>query len=56
MVAGAAAAHAAGDEGAAADLLDRAAAADRRSPGYYGAALVALGHLLLETDSLDHGC
>jgi endo-1,4-beta-D-glucanase Y len=55
-VAGAAAAHAAGEEGAARSLLDRAAAEDRRSPSYYGAALVALGHLLLETDSLDRGC
>ena len=55
-VAGAAAAHAAGEVGAARSLLDRAAADDRRSPSYYGAALVALGHLLLETDSLDRGC
>lgn len=55
-VAGAAAAHAAGEARAAARLLDRAAADDRRWPSYYGSALVALGHLLLETDSLDRGC
>jgi endo-1,4-beta-D-glucanase Y len=55
-VAGAAAAHAAGEAGAAGRLLARAAAEDRRSPSYYGAALVALGHLLLETDSLNDGC
>jgi endo-1,4-beta-D-glucanase Y len=55
-VAGAAAAHAAGEGAPAERLLDRAAAEDRRSPSYYGAALVALGHLLLETDSLHDGC
>jgi endo-1,4-beta-D-glucanase Y len=55
-VAGAAAAHAAREAGVAERLLDRAAADDRHSPSYYGAALVALGHLLLETDSLDRGC
>jgi endoglucanase len=55
-VAAAAAAHAAGEGGAAGSLLDRAAAEDRRAPSYYGAALVALGHLLLETHSLDDGC
>jgi len=56
MVAGAAAARAAGERGAAGRLLDRAADEEYRSSTYYGAALVALGRLMLETRSLNAGC
>lgn len=52
LVAAAAAEHAAGDERAAEDLLDRAQELDERHPTYYGAAWVALGRLLLTTDAL----
>jgi endoglucanase len=46
------AAHAAGDEDAAHELLDSASALERREPSYYGAAWVALGRVLLGTDWL----
>jgi endo-1,4-beta-D-glucanase Y len=52
IVAAAAAAEAAGDGRAAGELLGRAAAAERESPSYYGAAWVALGHVMLETEWL----
>jgi endoglucanase len=48
----AAAAHAAGDERAAAELLDRAAALDEDRPSYYGSAVVELTRTMLETDAL----
>ena len=53
LVAAAAAADADGDDAARDDLLDRAAAQDQRSPGYYGSAWVALGRALLQGDVLD---
>jgi len=46
------AAAAAGDTDAAGDLLDRAGALDERSPSYYGAAWVALGRVMLDSDLL----
>jgi len=46
------AAQAAGDRAAAARLLGRAAQVDGRTPGYYGAAWVALGRVMLTTDLL----
>ncbi len=55
LVAAAAAAHAAGAPQDRDRLLDRAAAQDRRVPTYYGAAWVALGRALLQTDLL-HRC
>jgi endoglucanase len=51
-VARAAQAHAAGDGAGAEALLDEAAAGDAAAPSYYGAAWVALGRLLLDTDLL----
>ena len=51
----AAAAHAAGDERAAAELLDRAAALDAEQPSYYGSAVVELTRTMLESDALG-GC
>jgi endo-1,4-beta-D-glucanase Y len=48
----AAAAHAAGDERASRELLDRAAALDEEHPSYYGAAVVALTRTMLETGAL----
>lgn len=54
LVAAAAAEHAAGDEAATEDLLDRAQELDEQHPSYYGAAWVALGRLLLSTDALQH--
>ena len=48
LLAGAAAATAAGDDGAAGDLRTRAAALATRSPTYYGDAWAALGPALLE--------
>lgn len=48
----AAAAHAAGDEGAAAARLDEARALEDEHPSYYGAAVTALAGLLLDTDSI----
>ena len=51
-VARAAQAAAAGDRGAADALLDDAAAQDAQHPSYYGAAWVALGRALLQTDLL----
>jgi len=56
MVAGAAAALAAGERGAGGRLLDRAAAQERQSPTYYGSALVALGRVVLETRALGPRC
>ena len=53
LVAAAAAADADADDTASDDLLDRAAAQDAQSPTYYGAAWVALGRALLQTDELD---
>jgi endoglucanase len=54
-VSAAAAASAAGDHAARDALLDRAQAAQRRSPSYYGEAWVALGRLMLQTNRLA-GC
>jgi endoglucanase len=51
-VARAAQAWAAGDRGAAGTLLDDATVQDQGAPSYYGAAWVALGRLLLDTDLL----
>jgi endo-1,4-beta-D-glucanase Y len=56
LVAGAAAAFSAGDRGAGGRLLDRAAAEERRVSTYYGAALVALGRVLLQSSRLEGGC
>lgn len=53
LVAAAAAAEADGDDAASDLLLDRAAAQDGQGPTYYGAAWVALGRALLQTDELD---
>ena len=53
LVAAAAAADADADDAASDDLLDRAAALDAQSPTYYGAAWVALGRALLQTNELD---
>ena len=53
LVAAAAAADADADDTASDDLLDRAAAQDAQRPTYYGAAWVALGRALLQTDELD---
>lgn len=55
LVAAASAAGAAGDRDAAAGLLDAASEHDRSYPTYYGAALVALGRLWMQTD-LAGGC
>jgi hypothetical protein len=55
FVAAAGAAQAAGDGGATANLLDRAAAADATHPTYYGAAWVALGRVMLTSSALG-GC
>jgi endoglucanase len=52
LVAAAAAADAAGETGAKAQLLDAAEALDRRRPTYYGSAWVALGRVMLDTDTL----
>jgi len=54
-VAAAASAAAAGDRDRVGPLLDAATALDRRTPSYYGAAWVALGRVLLETELLG-GC
>ena len=53
LVAAAASADAAGDPDARDELLDRAAALDRREPTYYGSAWVALGRALLQSERLD---
>lgn len=53
LVAAAAAADAAGQAGAKRRLLKAAEALDRRAPTYYGAAWVALGRIMLDTDALD---
>lgn len=52
LVAAAGAADAAGDASGRDLMLDAAEDLDRRSPTYYGAALVALGRLFLTTDAL----
>lgn len=52
LVAAAAAAGAAGDLGERAELLERAAAADREQPSHDGAAWVALGRTLLSGAAL----
>lgn len=52
VVAAAGAAHGAGDERSAADLLEAAETLEGRRPSYYGAAWVALGRVMLETDRL----
>jgi endoglucanase len=46
------AAHAAGDRGAADELLDRAGQLDDDHPSYYGAAWTALARVMLDTDWL----
>jgi endo-1,4-beta-D-glucanase Y len=48
LAAAAAAAHAAGDERAASDLLDRAARLDEERPSYYGSAWVALTRAMVD--------
>ena len=53
LVAAAAAAEAAGQDGAKRRLLNAAEALDRRTPTYYGAAWVALGRVMLDTTALD---
>jgi endo-1,4-beta-D-glucanase Y len=50
LVAAAAAAHAAGARRRRNELLDAAERRERAEPGYYGAAWVALGRVLLTTD------
>jgi endoglucanase len=52
LVAGAAAAAAAGDRARALDMLDQAEALDGRQPTYYGSAWVALGRVMLSTRML----
>jgi endoglucanase len=51
LIGAAGAAQAAGDSGAARELLDRAADLDRDHPTYYGAAWLALGEELLDLGS-----
>jgi endoglucanase len=51
-VAAAAAAKAAGNDGATEQLLDRAQDADSSQPTYYGAAWVALGRVMLTSSAL----
>jgi endoglucanase len=51
-VARAAVAHSFGGESHAGDLLNQASEEDHAAPSYYGAAWVALGRLLLQTDLL----
>jgi endo-1,4-beta-D-glucanase Y len=46
------AAHAAGDRGAASELLDRAEELEHDRPSYYGAAWEALARVMLDTDWL----
>lgn len=53
LVAAAAAAQAAGEDGRADTLLQQAEELDRSQPTYYGAAWIALGRVLLHTDLLD---
>jgi endo-1,4-beta-D-glucanase Y len=55
LVGAAGAAQAAGDRGAADDLLRRAAELDASRPTYYGSAWVALGRAMLQDGSLG-GC
>lgn len=53
LVAAAGAAQAAGKTGEASKLLDAAEALDQRDPTYYGSAWVALGRVMLTSDTLD---
>jgi endoglucanase len=53
LVAAAAAADAAGDATAKAELLDAAEELDGQTPTYYGAAWAALGRVMLDTDALN---
>jgi endo-1,4-beta-D-glucanase Y len=53
LVAAAAAADAAGQAAAKRRLLDAAEDLDRQTPTYYGAAWVALGRVMLDTNELD---
>jgi endoglucanase len=53
LVAAAAAADAAGEATAKAELLEAAEELDRQTPTYYGAAWVALGRVMLDTDTLN---
>jgi endo-1,4-beta-D-glucanase Y len=53
LVAAAGAADAAGKDADKRRLLDAAEALDRRAPTYYGAAWVALGRIMLDTNALD---
>jgi endoglucanase len=55
LVSAAATEHAAGDSDAAAARMDRATALQERYPTYFGAAWVALGRIMLDTDLLG-GC
>ena len=50
LVAAAASAHAAGDTASRDQLLDDAERLEQQRPSYYGAAWVALGRVLLQTD------
>ena len=52
LVAAAATDHAAGDDAAADERLDAAADLNRHYPSYYGAAWVAMGHIMLQTSLL----
>jgi len=52
LVGAAGAAHAAGDEEARDELLDRAAQLDADHPTYYGSAWVALGRVMLTSGAL----
>jgi endo-1,4-beta-D-glucanase Y len=53
LVAAAGAADAAGEAAAKRRLLDAAEDLDRQTPTYYGAAWVALGRVMLDTNALD---
>lgn len=53
LVAAAGAAQAAGDASASSRLLDAAEALDKQAPTYYGAAWVALGRIMLNSNALD---
>jgi endoglucanase len=53
LVAAAGAAAAAGQDAAKRRLLDAAEQLDQRTPTYYGAAWVALGRIMLDTNALD---
>jgi endoglucanase len=53
LVAAAGAAAAAGKDADKAKLLDAAEALDRKAPTYYGAAWVAIGRIMLDTNALN---